>query len=328
MALIGYTCPYIPVEILSATGLKPYCLLHGDMALSQQGETHARVDACPFVRSNLAYIIINQKEFRAIVGSTACDMARRMFDIIDEVTDIPVYVVNNPRTDNQHIYNGEIDWLVKELEHLSNKKLSDAVVSTEIDKWEDLRNQFRQLDKKRAATPSLIPTSHFYRAAMDYYKGCTDTSIPVSESISDKPRVYLIGSEITYGCQMLFDLVEQELRIVGDFNCGVSRFLNIVIEEKTLDGIKEAYYKQPPSIFKRPNHRFYDHIKGQLKTRACDGIIVWTLDYCDSYEFELGRMEEKFGVPLLRIKSDLSFQNISQLKTRIAAFREMLCSKL
>lgn len=324
--MIGYTCSYIPVELLAATGLKPYRLLHGDIGLSKDGERLLRIDACPLVKSNIAYIIKNQDKFTALVGSTGCDMARRMFDIVDELTDIPVYVLNNPRTDNPKIFNDEIDWLVKELEHLSNRKLNDDLLRIEIERWENVREQYRTLNKKRAANPSLISTSDFHKAAINYYKGDVDAQINITEKHSVNPRVYLIGSAITYGANQILELLEQELRIVGDFNCGISRFLNIEIKDKNLNGIKHAYYNQPPCIFKRPNHKFYEWTSSQLKKYACDGIIAWTLDYCDSYEFELKRMESRFGFPILRIRSDFSFQNLSQIKTRISAFREMLCS--
>ena len=324
--MIGYTCSYIPVELLAATGLKPYRLLHGDIGLSKDGERLLRIDACPLVKSNIAYIIKNQDKFTALVGSTGCDMARRMFDIVDELTDIPVYVLNNPRTDNPKIFNDEIDWLVKELEHLSNRKLNDDLLRLEIERWENVREQYRTLNKKRAANPSLISTSDFHKAAINYYKGDVDAQINITEKHSVNPRVYLIGSAITYEANQILELLEQELRIVGDFNCGISRFLNIEIKDKNLNGIKHAYYNQPPCIFKRPNHKFYEWTSSQLKKYACDGIIAWTLDYCDSYEFELKRMESRFGFPILRIRSDFSFQNLSQIKTRISAFREMLCS--
>ena len=326
--MIGYTCSYIPVELLAATGLKPYRLLHGDIGLSKDGERLLRIDACPLVKSNIAYIIKNQDKFTALVGSTGCDMARRMFDIVDELTDIPVYVLNNPRTDNPKIFNDEIDWLAKELEHLSNRKLNDDLLRLEIERWENVREQYRTLNKKRAANPSLISTSDFHKAAMNYYKGDVDAQINITEKHSVNPRVYLIGSAITYEANQILELLEQELRIVGDFNCGISRFLNIEIKDKNLNGIKQAYYNQPPCIFKRPNHKFYEWTSSQLKKYACDGIIAWTLDYCDSYEFELKRMESRFGFPILRIRSDFSFQNLSQIKTRISAFREMLCSKI
>jgi benzoyl-CoA reductase/2-hydroxyglutaryl-CoA dehydratase subunit BcrC/BadD/HgdB len=178
--LIGYACSYIPVELLSATGLRPYRLLHGDIDLSKQGEKLVRVDACPMVKSNLAFVLDNKDRFAALIGSTGCDMSRRMFDIIDELTDIPVYVLHNPRTDNRGIYNDEIDWLIRQLENLSGKNFSTEHIADEIHKWEIRRDKLRAIDRDRSANPSLASTTDFHMAAKDYYKGIFEELPPFS----------------------------------------------------------------------------------------------------------------------------------------------------
>ncbi len=324
MELIGYACSYIPVELLLATGLKPYRLLHGNIELSKQGEKLVRFDACPLVKSNVSYIINNQSKFKALIGATGCDMSRRMFDVIRETTNIPVYVINNPRTERPQIFNDEIDWLVKQLENLSGRKFSDDLLTQEIEKWENTREYLREIDKKRGVLPSIISSTEFHKAVMNYYQGDINAKADILENLSDKPRVYLVGSAISYESYLILELLEKELRIVGDFNCGLSRFLNIHITENNLNGIKSAYYNQPPCIFKRPNNKFFEFIQNRIKQLECVGIIAWTLDYCDIYEFEIKKIETEFNLPVLRIKSDFSFQNLSQLRTRINAFAEML----
>jgi benzoyl-CoA reductase/2-hydroxyglutaryl-CoA dehydratase subunit BcrC/BadD/HgdB len=251
-----------------------------------------------------------------------------MYDVAAELTDLPVYVINTPRTDNPNIYNDEIDWLVKELEHVGNRKFTPELLAAEIERYENARSNFRGLDRMRAARPSLLSTAAFHRAIAHYYKGEIDSRPKATEHLNDKPRVFLIGSSISYEAKAILELIEQELRIVGDFNCGLSRVLNIRIEDKSLAGIKEAYYNQPPCIFKRPNLKFYDWIRKRIADLDCIGIVAWTLDYCDIYEFELNTIEKSFDLPVLRIRSDFSYQNISQLRTRIAAFGEMLCSRI
>ncbi len=327
MELIGYACSYIPVELLSATGWQPYHLLHGNIDLSRQAEKYTRIDACPMVKSNISYILNNQDKFRALIGSTGCDMSRRMFDIIAETTDIPVFVLNNPSTDRKQIFDDEVYWLVRQLENLSGRKFSDDLIAGEIEKWESEREFYRAIDKKRAALPSLISTFTFHKAIMNYHQGNITNHIDLKDESSNNPRVYLLGSAITYESHPILEMLEKELRIVGDFNCGLSRFLNIHITENNLNGIKSAYYNQPPCVYKRPNNKFYDFVNKKLEELNCRGIVAWTLDYCDNYEFELKRIESAFNLPVLRIKSDFSFQNLNQLRTRINSFTEMLCSK-
>lgn len=333
--LIGYSCSYIPVELLSLTGYRPYHLLHGDIRLSKKGENLVRVDACPLVKSNLGFIFENRKDFVALVGSTGCDMARRFFDVASEIIDLPVFLFNNPRTDNPKVFGDEIDWLVKELEHLSNKKFDKNIIASEIGKWEDIRESLRKLDQKRKANPSPVSTTGFHKVLISYHQGDIDavpkllSSPPPScvtggGKIARRSKVYLIGSPISYEANSILKLLENKLRIIGDFNCGVSRFLNIKINERNINGLKTAYYNQPPCIFKRPNRLFYDWVDKQTRELNCSGIIAWILGYCDNYEFELKKMEERFGLPILKISSDFSLKNLNQLKTRIEAFAEIL----
>lgn len=325
--LIGYTCSYIPVELLSATGLRPYRLLHGDITLSKEGDKSVRVDACPLVKSNIAYVLANKNRFAALIGSTGCDMSRRMHDVIKELTDIPVFVLNNPRTNNARIYYDEIDWLTNRLQQFSSREFTTQIIAQEITKWERKRAELRNADNNRRRKPSLISTTDFHKACIDYYQGALDRSISLCTKPSDEPRVYLLGSAISYEANKILQLIESELRIVGDHNCGLSRALNINIEEMDVDGIKKAYYRQPPCVFKRPHNEYYDHIEKSVNELECSGIVAWTLDYCDLHEFEIQRIEQRIDRPVLRIRSDFSFQNMSQLRTRVDAFTELLCAK-
>ena len=325
--LIGYTCSYIPVELLALTGFRPYRLLHGDVDSSKHGEKFVRVDACPVVKSNLDHIISNQHEFAALVGSTGCDMSRRMLDVAAEHADIPVLVINNPRTDKRVIYDDEIDWLVRQLEDLSHRTFTREYVLSEVRKWETMREELRAIDALRAATPSQMSTAVFHAFMTSYHQGRFNETISACREPSARPRVYLLGSAMTYESNPILRLIEEHLRIVGDFNCGLSRALDIHIHEPTLAGIKDAYYDQPPCVFKRPDRRYIDHVREKTRELNCAGIVAWTLDYCDAYEFELQKTEREIGLPVLRIRSDFSLQGASQLRTRIEAFAEMLCPK-
>jgi len=324
---LGYTCPYIPVEILASTGLQPYCLLHGDYDLMQYGTAYARIDACPLVRANIAHILTEADKYAALIGSTGCDMSRRLFDIIAEETDIPAFVINMPRTDNFQIFSDEIEWLIQKLEKTFNVSIADRIIA-QIDIWQSIRDGVRELDNKRYSLPSVLPTSTFHEIVCSYYQNTPIPAMVRSNEPSTKPRVYMVGSEISYESGDFLRLIEHDLSIVGDTICGLSQFLNVWIKDRSIEGIKQAYYQQPPCIYRRPNHKFYDHILAQLKKRSCDGVIGFTLDYCDAYEFELKKMEQVLGLPVLRIRTDYAGEKVSQLRTRIAAFREMLCSKI
>ncbi len=325
--LIGYTCSYIPVELLSATGLRPYRLLHGALGLSQKGEQLVRVDACPLVKSNLGFVLENQKNFACIIGSTGCDMSRRFLEVIRLMTGIPVYIFNNPRTQNFDIYSNEIDLMVKELEQFFHRRFDRGLIQRECERWEKVRSALRQVDARRRANPSTLSTKTFHNLVSHYYQGDIEKiKFDLPDEMSYKPRVYLIGSPISYEAEPIIELLEKRLRICGDFNCGLSRGIYINLQEKTIDGLKRAYYHQPACIFKRPNKSYYEWIQREITETKSTGVIVYVLDYCDNFDFEAFKMEKRINLPILKLKSDFSFQNMSQLKVRIDAFIEVLGS--
>jgi benzoyl-CoA reductase/2-hydroxyglutaryl-CoA dehydratase subunit BcrC/BadD/HgdB len=324
---LGYTCPHVPVEILASTGLQPYCLLHGDYELMQYGTTYARIDACPLVRANIAHILKESDKYAALVGTTGCDMSRRLFDVVSEATDIPALLIHMPRTDNFPIYSDEIDWLVQRLDRILGVSIKDAIAA-EIDTWQHARGQMRALDKKRYAAPAILTTQDFHKVAGAYYQGLPALTMPSMNEPLTKPRVYMVGSEISYESGSFLQLFEDDLTIVGDNICGLSQFLSVQVKEHTIAGLKKAYYNQAPCIYRRPNHQYFNYVAAQLKRRCCHGVIGFTLDYCDAYEFELKKLEKTLGVPVLRVRTDYAGEKVSQFKTRIAAFGEMLCSRI
>lgn len=324
MALIGYTCSYVPVEILAATGHRPYRLLHAEVRLAQDGEQYVRVDACPLIKSTLAYLSEHRTEFACVVGTSGCDMSRRMYDVLAETTDLPVLLLDNPRTDRFAMYSDEIDWLIREIERLFSLRITPEMIRREIGAWEDARTHYRALDRKRMARPSRISTAELHKAVTHYHKGEIEFPPFVPEEATDRPRVYLLGSAFPFEANSTLRLFEERLRVAGDFNCGISRFLGVQVANHSLAGLKRAYFEQPSCILKRPDHRFYEHVSRSIAGLDCRGIIAWTLDYCDPYEFELKRIESKLGLPVLRLRSDLSTQNLAPLKTRIEAFADMI----
>ena len=63
------------------------------------------------------------------------------------------------------------------------------------------------------------------------------------------------------------------------------------------------------------------------KDLKADGVIHYALQFCTPYMVESHRVEkalEKEGIPLLKVETDYSMEDVGQLGTRIQAFLEML----
>ena len=63
------------------------------------------------------------------------------------------------------------------------------------------------------------------------------------------------------------------------------------------------------------------------KDYKADGIIHYCLQFCQPYQIESGLVEkmlEDEGIPILRIETDYSQEDVGQIRTRIEAFIERI----
>ena len=120
--------------------------------------------------------------------------------------------------------------------------------------------------------------------------------------------------------------------IVGEEACIGERGLRNLVDESptTLDGMMEAiidrYFKIDCAVF-TPNPDRLDHIVSMAKDYNANGVIHYGLQFCSPYVIESYTVEkalEEHGIPMLRIETDYSMEDVGQLKTRVEAFVETL----
>jgi benzoyl-CoA reductase/2-hydroxyglutaryl-CoA dehydratase subunit BcrC/BadD/HgdB len=78
-----------------------------------------------------------------------------------------------------------------------------------------------------------------------------------------------------------------------------------------------------------PNPTRTEHALQMAKDLKADGVIHYALQFCSPYQMEahlLERAVEKGGVPVLRIDTDYSQEDVGQLRTRVEAFIEQIQS--
>ena len=76
-----------------------------------------------------------------------------------------------------------------------------------------------------------------------------------------------------------------------------------------------------------PNQGRIDDILRMAKEVNADGIIDYALNFCTPYQmeaFSVDKAAKDAGVPLLKIDTDYSAEDMGQLSTRVEAFLEMI----
>lgn len=120
--------------------------------------------------------------------------------------------------------------------------------------------------------------------------------------------------------------------IVGEESCVGERGTRNRVDDSgdTLDALMEAivdrYFKVDCAIF-TPNPDRLDHIETMAREYKADGVIHFGLQFCQPYLMESLPVEKALkekGIPVLRVETDYSSEDVQQLQTRVEAFLELL----
>lgn len=120
--------------------------------------------------------------------------------------------------------------------------------------------------------------------------------------------------------------------VVCDETCTGFRYYANSVEENAadldelLENVADRYLKVNCSCF-TPNQERVDDVIDLAKKYSVDGVIQYVLQYCHGYNIEAVKMEhalKKAGIPILKLETDYSEEDIGPLRTRIEAFLERL----
>ena len=96
--------------------------------------------------------------------------------------------------------------------------------------------------------------------------------------------------------------------------------------DEQIEAIADRYMKINCACF-TPNKERLDDIVRLAREYRVDGVVHYNLQFCHTYANEAVLVErtlEEAGIPLLRIETDYTDEDASQLRTRVEAFLEML----
>lgn len=151
------------------------------------------------------------------------------------------------------------------------------------------------------------------------------------------PRILLTGSPIIWPNYKILDIAEDSgLNIVIDQLCSGTEYLYEPVEvdehthEDMLSAIAERYLL--PSVcpvFLTADDR-NDRILEMVEQFKVEGVLYHILRLCQLFDIESEgiryALEEK-EIPMLKISTEYSHEDVEQLRTRIEAFREMLTAR-
>lgn len=352
--VVGTFCLYVPEEIIRALGAVNVGLCAGAEWAYDEVEQVLPRNTCALIKSFMGFklgrVCPYVESADLVIGETTCDGKKKAYEIFGTMKD--TYVMELPqmkRPEDRALWRSEIDRLVVRLEELTGNKLTEENLAAAIKEVNDKRRALQRLNAARKAANVPISGRDALLAVQVAFYDDVPRFTQMVNAIADElearvergegvapaeaPRVLITGSPMAIPNWKVHDVVEKAGGIVvAEELCTGSRYYDTLVAEdggsleSQLDDIADKYLGINCACF-TPNEGRIDDVLALAKEYKADGILHYALQFCAPYQIEAYSVEkaaQEAGIPVLRVDTDYSMEDLGQLSTRVEAFLEML----
>jgi benzoyl-CoA reductase/2-hydroxyglutaryl-CoA dehydratase subunit BcrC/BadD/HgdB len=352
--VVGTFCLYVPEEIIRALGAIDVGLCAGAEWGYNEVEKILPRNTCALIKSFVGFkldrVCPYVESADLVIGETTCDGKKKAYEIFGEMA--PVYIMELPqmkRPEDFTLWRSEIDRLVVRLEELTGRKLTLENLKAATREVNAKREALQRLNNARKA--AVVPISGkdallasqvaFYDDVPRFTQMVNTIADELEARIAagagvasaDAPRVLVTGSPMAIPNWKLHDIIEKSgAVVVAEEMCTGSRYFDTLTDETPdtlegmLDAIAQKYLGINCACF-TPNEGRMEDVVRMAEEYGAQGVIHYALQFCTPYQMEAHGVEKAsraVGLPVLRIDTDYSMEDIGQLQTRVEAFVEML----
>jgi benzoyl-CoA reductase/2-hydroxyglutaryl-CoA dehydratase subunit BcrC/BadD/HgdB len=353
--VIGTFCVFVPDELILATDAISVGLCAGAEFGFEEAEKLLPRNTCSLIKSFFGFktnkVCPYMEAADLLVGETTCDGKKKAYEIFQDLQpNIHIMEVPQMKTpQDRELLKAEYRRFKTILEQLTGVKIDSERLKKGITIVNNRRQALHRLANLRAADPPpisgldalLINQVAFYdnpaRFTDAVNKICDELELKTKNgqgvTAQKTPRILISGCPMAVPNWKLPAIIENSgAVIVGEESCVGERGTQYLVDDSAgdLDSLMEAivdrYFKIDCAIF-TPNPERLEHTKQMAKDYRADGVIHYALQFCSPYTTEAYTAEQELqrdGIPVMRIETDYSPQDIGQLKTRVEAFVEML----
>lgn len=350
--VVGTFCTFAPVEAIYAAGAYPISLCAVSEETIPDAEKHLPKNLCPLIKASYGFALTDKCPYTyfsdLIVGETTCDGKKKMYEYLEEIK--PLHVMQLPQNTNRDhalkVWKEEIKYFIETLENQFDVKITDEALKEAIKIRNEERTVLKELYSLSKLNPApisglqlhkIIDATHYTFDKKEQNKMLRETIEDIKVNYDAKkdtykngPRILITGCPIGGVADKVLTAIEESGGVVVCFeNCsGIKEKIRLVDETKDpIDALAEKYLSIPCSVM-APNNGRLDLISQLADEFSVDGVIDITLQACHTYNVETHRIKkfvnEEKKIPYMNIETDYSTSDVGQLKTRMAAFIEML----
>jgi benzoyl-CoA reductase/2-hydroxyglutaryl-CoA dehydratase subunit BcrC/BadD/HgdB len=355
--VVGTFCLYVPEEIIRAAGAWCVGLCAGAEFAYDEVEQIMPRNTCALIKSFMGFklgkVCPYIQEADLVIGETTCDGKKKAYELLGEMHN--VYVMELPQMKREKdlaFWRSEIVDLMSKVEELTGKKVTAESLRASIKEVNDKRRALQRIAATRAADPAPISGKDallatqvaFYDDVPRFTQSMNALADELETRVTDgvgaaakgAPRVLITGTPMALPNWKLHDIIEKAGGVVvGEEMCTGSRYYQDLVNEDSatldemIDDIAAKYLDINCACF-TPNTGRIDDVVRMADELSADGVIDYTLQFCGTYQIESGAVEKAVaatGMPIMRVDTDYSMEDVGQLSTRIEAFLEMLVDR-
>ncbi len=348
--IVGVFCTYLPREIPNAMGAAVVGLCSVSDETIPDAEKDLPRNLCPLIKSSYGFAKTDKCPFfyfsDLIVGETTCDGKKKMYEMLAEFK--PVYVLELPNRQSEEgiaLYRREIIRFKEKLEQQFETTITEEAIRHQIHVRNEMNKalvRFQYLMTKDPAPVmgmDIVNTTYGSGFDMDIenlparVNAMTDmieADYAAGKNVGKRPRILVTGSPSGGAALKVVRAIEDSGAVVVAFeNCSGLKAMLQTDEENpdVYDALARRYMSIGCSCMSpNPNRlAMLDRLIDEFKV---DGVVDIVLQACHTYNVEtaiVGKLvKEKKGIPYAVVETDYSQADVGQLKTRMAAFIEML----
>ena len=353
--IVGSFCLYVPDEIILALNGVNIGLCGGTTFSNFAVEGVLPTNTCALIKSAVGFGLGKICPYYAIadvlIGETTCDGKKKAWEVLAKSK--PVYVMETPqlkqRPQARAHFVAELKALVSKLEEVSGMELTADNLKAAMTKISQKRAQLRRLYETRKANPPPISGKDALLVSQITFYDDPDREIEMIGKLAEEcegriqdgtgvvpagaKRILISGTPQAIPNWKLHDIIETSNGVVVcEESCTGTRYFESTydIEGDTVDELIERladrYLGINCACFS-PNEARVDDVKRLVKEYNADGVVLFTLSFCDPYQYEAISLENELkadGIKVLSINTDYASEDNAQIKTRVEAFIESL----
>jgi len=345
--VVGYTCTYMPEEILYAADILPFRITGVGAADTSHADAYLSRVNCSFTRCGLELGIRGEYEFLdGAVFINGCDHLNRFYDNWAAQENAPslMHMLPVPHVldpDGRHWYKEEVIQLQDAIEGKLQKSISPEKLDQARNVYNDSRKLLKQLYDLRISDEQLFSAAEVHSILAARVKMPPDEFNRLLRKVLDeadqktatpngKVRLLVAGSMLD-DTEFLENIEDVGASVVADSLCFGARSFWDLTDEKgdPFEAIVDRYYNHTscPRMAGQYSKRL-EFIMEQAERAQVEGIILEHIKFCDLHGTDNALFKtdlEKAGFPVLELERQYGpLADAGRIKTRIQAFVERI----